>query len=176
MASLRRNALCGLSLFLAACVLSRVVQADPTRPFVLFDNGVRLSTNELSFISKNYTLRGLIDDDPGTTWVFESLRTATPELRFQVPEGQEAGQLVLVEGCDESAALTRMRDSKVTVRVVDARGAEVFRRELKRTTDRHNIALEGSAGGTVLVRLEETVPGERSSDTCVSGLDLMSAG
>jgi hypothetical protein len=175
MAGFRQHALCGVSLALAVFLLPRTAEADPSRPFILFDNGLELSTNELSFIGKRRPLRALIDDNTATTWVFESLLTATPELRIEIPEGSAPDRLILIGSCAESGALPRLADVPASVSASDAGGAEILRRAPRRSLEPRTIALEDSAA-SILVRLERSVPGEQPSDSCISGLDLVSGG
>lgn len=159
----RRQALAfaGFALVLAAALMPRPARADPTPPVILFDNGLRLSSNARPQFETGFPLRRLIDGNPGTTWVFESLLAATPELSIRLPEGQGAERLILVNGCVARA---------------DAGGAELFRRVPARGEGRQSVALADTAGDTILVRLEESVPAGRPSDSCLSGPDLTAGG
>ena len=168
--------LAAIALVLGSVAMPRAAQADATPPVILFDNGLRLTTNERPQFQTGFPLRTLIDGDPSTTWVFESLVTATPELRILVPEEQRADRLILVNGCAEDAALPRMNDATATVSHAGAGGAEVFRRKLARSEARQSVGLAGTSGRTIQVRLEVTVPAEQRSDTCLAGLDLTAGG
>ena len=174
----RRQALAfaGFALVLAAALMPRPARADPTPPVILFDNGLRLSSNARPQFETGFPLRRLIDGNPGTTWVFESLLAATPELSIRLPEGQGAERLILVNGCAAGAALPRMNHATASVARADAGGAELFRRVLARGEGRQSVALADTAGDTILVRLEESVPAGRPSDSCLSGPDLTAGG
>lgn len=172
-------------------------QADPIRPFILFDTGVSISTNEFSDHGIRYPLRWLIDDDPRTTWVFESTLGSSPEIRIAVPDGQSLDALDLINGYAKSAALYRMNNIITGLSVRESRDdaaldhmdnlfvarpfavagdREALRFDLERSMDRQSIAFDGTVEGSIVVRVDEVIAGERYDDTCISELDVVSGG
>ena len=176
MPSLPRKTLACVFAALAVLLTPRGVLADPTSPSILFDTGVRLSTNELSDVGGEYSLLWMIDDDPRTTWVFESLVPSTPEVRIEVPDERTLDHLILINGNAGSAALYRMNNIIAAISTTDSSDGETVRFELGRTMERQTVLFDGTVEGSIVVSVAALIPGEKYDDTCISELDVISGG